>query len=36
MNTELRKKVKNDFEKRLFQVDEQFSLWENYGNCKKI
>ena len=27
MNTELSKKAKNDFEKRLFQVDERF-IWK--------
>ena len=34
MNTEL--KAKNNFLKRSFQVNEQFSFWKNYGECKKI
>ena len=35
MNTNLRKKNKNRFWKRLFQADEQFSFWKDYGKCSK-
>ena len=33
MNTNLRKKTKIDF--GLFQADEQFSFWKDYGKCSK-
>lgn len=32
MNKELKKKAKNDFEKRL-QPNEQFCAWKDYGEC---
>ena len=35
MNKELSKKAKKWFRKIIFQVDEQFSFWKNYGKCKK-
>ena len=35
MNTQLRKNIKNDFEK-IFQVDDQCSSWNNYEKCEKI
>ena len=35
MNTNLRKKNKTRFWKRLFQADEQFSFWKDYGKCSK-
>ena len=35
MNTELRKKSKKSFQKIPFQVDQQFSFWENYGKLLK-
>ena len=37
MNTELRKLAKNDFEKDLFKLMNNFigNYWENYGKYKK-
>ena len=35
INTDLRKKSKNDFGKYFFEVDEQCSFWKNYGKCEK-
>ena len=35
MNTELRKKAKNNFEKYFFQVDEKCSFWKNQEKCRK-
>ena len=35
MNTDLRKKAKNDFKKDFFQVNEYFRFWKNYGKCNK-
>ena len=34
MNKELKKNAKNDLRK-IFQVDEQLSIWKNRGKCKK-
>ena len=34
MNKELKKNAKNDLRK-IFHVDEQFSIWKNRGKCKK-
>ena len=36
MNTDLRKKEKNDFEKDFFKVDEYISFWKSCGKCEKI
>ena len=36
MNTKLRKKVNNGFEKKCFQVDNQCSFRRNYGGCYVI
>ena len=33
--TELGEESKNDFQKDLFELDEQCSTWENYGECEK-
>ena len=35
MNTDLRKKAKNDFQKDFFKADEYCSFWKNYGKCEK-
>ena len=35
MNTELRTKTKNEFKRKLLQVDEQFSIRKNHGGYKK-
>ena len=35
MNTDLRKKAKNDFKKDFFQVNEYCRFWKNYGKCNK-
>ena len=35
LNTELRKKAASDFEKELFQADEQLSLWQDDGKPQK-
>ena len=35
MNTDLRKKAKNGFEKDFFKVDGKCSFWKNYGKCDK-
>ena len=35
MNTDLRKKAKNGFEKDFFKVDGKCSFWKNYGRCEK-
>ena len=29
------KKERNDFEKDLFKVDEEYSFWKNYGKFEK-
>ena len=36
MNTKLRQKSNNNFEKDFFQDNKQFIFWKNYGECKKI
>ena len=33
-NTKL-KKTKNNFEKRIFQADEECNFWKNFGKCEK-
>ena len=33
MNTNLRKKVKNHFEKAFFMLVNSAVFWENYGKC---
>ena len=35
MNTELREKTKNDFNKDFFEANEQRSFWKNFGKCEK-
>ena len=34
-NTEKRIKATNKFEKKLFQIDDQFYLWQSNGKLKK-
>ena len=34
-NDRAKKKSKEMISKKIFQVDEQFSFWRNYGKCKK-
>ena len=35
MNTDLRKKVKNQFEKDFFKLMNNAFFWKNYGKCQK-
>ena len=35
MNTKLRQKAKNNFEKDFIHVGELYSFWKNCGKCKK-
>ena len=35
MNTELRRKSKNDFAKHFFKVINNASFWKNHGKCEK-
>ena len=34
MNTEVRNNTKENFEKRIFQVDEQRSFWKTHGKSE--
>ena len=36
MNTDLRKKAKNDFEKDFFKLINNIVFGKNYGECEKI
>ena len=35
MNTKLRQKAKNNFEKDFFKLMNNAVFWKNYGKCQK-
>ena len=35
MNTKLRQKAKNNFEKEFFKLMNNAVFWKNYGKCEK-